>query len=113
MMFYASLLPFYQAPSAAAFESMSFANYLALFNSTKTITPMINSAILGPTVATAVILIVALIAYFVHKTQIRGRRLLDFLAFAPIAIKSAGWIHSSASAVPPAATILSRRGIAH
>jgi iron(III) transport system permease protein len=88
MMLYASLLPFYQAPSAAAFESMSFANYGALFNSTKTITPMINSAILGPTVATAVILIVALIAYFVYKTQIRGRRLLDFLAFAPIAIPS-------------------------
>jgi iron(III) transport system permease protein len=88
MMLYASLLPFYQAPSAAAFESMSFANYEALFNSAKTITPMINSAILGPTVATAVILIVALIAYFVHKTQIRGRRLLDFLAFAPIAIPS-------------------------
>jgi iron(III) transport system permease protein len=88
MMLYASLLPFYQAPSAGALESMSFANYAALFSSTKTITPMINSAILGPTVATAVIMIVAMIAYFVHKTQIRGRRLLDFLAFAPIAIPS-------------------------
>jgi iron(III) transport system permease protein len=88
MMLYASLLPFYQAPSAAAFESMSFGNYEALFSSTKTITPMINSAILGPSVATAVILIVALIAYFVHKTAIRGRRTLDFLAFAPIAIPS-------------------------
>src|SRR5215475_11168923 len=83
MMLYASLLPFYQAPSVLAFESMSFANYATLFHSSKTIMPMINSAILGPTVATAVILIVALIAYFVHKTEIRGRRLLDFLAFAP------------------------------
>ena len=88
MMLYASLLPFYQAPSAAAFESMSFANYWTLFHSTKTITPMINSMILGPTVATAVILMVALIAYFVHKTQIRGRKILDFLGFAPIAIPS-------------------------
>jgi iron(III) transport system permease protein len=88
MMLYASLLPFYQAPSMEAFESMSLANYWSLFQSSKTIMPMINSAILGPAVATAVILIVALIAYFVHKTQIRGRRLLDFLAFAPIAIPS-------------------------
>jgi iron(III) transport system permease protein len=88
MMLYASLLPFYQAPSMEAFESMSFANYVALFQSSKTIVPMINSAILGPSVATAVILIVALIAYFVHKTEIRGRRLLDLLAFAPIAIPS-------------------------
>ena len=88
MMLYASLLPFYQAPSLAAFESMSFANYWTLFHNTKTITPMINSTILGPTVATAVIFIVALIAYFVHKTQIPGRKILDFLGFAPIAIPS-------------------------
>ncbi len=88
MMLYASLLPFYQAPSVLAFESMSFGNYWSLFHNTKTITPMINSMIIGPTVATAVILIVALIAYFVHKTQIRGRKILDVLAFAPIAIPS-------------------------
>jgi iron(III) transport system permease protein len=88
MMLYASLLPFYQAPSMEAFESLSLANYWSLFQSSKTIMPMVNSAILGPAVATAVILIVALIAYFVHKTEIRGRRLLDFLAFAPIAIPS-------------------------
>src|SRR5262249_6138093 len=88
MMLYASLLPFYQAPSLAAFESMSFANYWNLFHNTKTIAPMINSTILGPTVATTVVLIVALIAYFVHKTEIRGRKILDVLGFAPIAIPS-------------------------
>jgi iron(III) transport system permease protein len=88
MMLYASLLPFYQAPSAAAFESMSLVNYWALFHNTKTIAPMINSTILGPTVAIAVVLVVSLIAYFVHKTRIRGRHILDFLGFAPIAIPS-------------------------
>ena len=88
MMLYASLLPFYQAPTLAAFESMSFANYWALFHNTKTILPMINSTILGPAVATAVVFVVAMIAYFVQKTQIRGRHLLDFLGFAPIAIPS-------------------------
>jgi iron(III) transport system permease protein len=88
MMLYASLLPFYQAPSAAAFESMSLANYWSLFHNTKTVAPMINSAILGPTVASAVMIVVALIAYFVNKTRIRGRKVLDFLAFAPIAVPS-------------------------
>jgi iron(III) transport system permease protein len=88
MMLYASLLPFYQAPGVAAFESMSFANYAMLFQNSKTIAPMINSAILGPAVATTVILIVALIAYFVHKTQVPGRKMLDVLGFAPIAIPS-------------------------
>jgi iron(III) transport system permease protein len=88
MMLYTSLLPFYQAPSVAAIESMSFGNYWALFQNTKTIAPMINSTLLGPAVATAVVIVVALIAYFVNKTQIRGRKILDFLGFAPIAIPS-------------------------
>jgi len=87
-MLYASLLPFYQAPSAAAFESMSFGNYWSLLHNTKTIAPMINSTLLGPAVATTVVIVVALIAYFANKTQIRGRRILDFLGFAPIAIPS-------------------------
>jgi iron(III) transport system permease protein len=88
MMLYASLLPFYQAPSMTAFQSMSLANYFLVFDSAKTITPMINSTILGPVVATTVIFVVSLTAYFVHKTQVRGRKVLDFLSFAPIAIPS-------------------------
>jgi iron(III) transport system permease protein len=88
MMLYASLLPFYQVPSVAAFASMSFDNYWALFHNSKTITPMINSTILGPATATAVVLVVALISYFVQKTRLRGRHLLDILGFAPIAIPS-------------------------
>jgi iron(III) transport system permease protein len=88
VMLYASLLPFYQAPSAAAFASMSLDNYWTLFHNTKTITPMLNSTILGPATATAVVLVVALISYFVQKTRMRGRRLLDMLGFAPIAIPS-------------------------
>ena len=88
MMLYASLLPFYQVPSMAAFESMSFANYGSLFHNTKTVMPMINSTILGPATATAVVLVVALIAYFVQKTRLPGRHILDFLGFAPIAIPS-------------------------
>jgi len=88
MMLYASLLPFYQVPSTAAFASMSLDNYWTLFQNSKTVTPMINSSILGPAVATAVVLVVALISYFVQKTRLPGRRLLDFLGFAPVAIPS-------------------------
>jgi iron(III) transport system permease protein len=88
MMLYASLLPFYQVPSAVAFESMSFNNYWTLFHNAKTVVPMINSTILGPATATAVVLVVALVSYFVHKTRLRGRHILDLLAFAPIAIPS-------------------------
>ena len=88
VMIYASLLTFYQAPSAVAFKSMSLTNYYSLFSNTNSIMPMVNSTLLGIATATAVVLIVSLIAYFVQKTQIRGRRLLDYLGFAPIAIPS-------------------------
>jgi iron(III) transport system permease protein len=87
-MIYASLLPFYQAPSRAAFASMTLANYTSLLSNKDTITPMINSTLLGIGSATAVVLVVSLIAYFVHKTRVPGRRILDFLGFAPIAIPS-------------------------
>jgi iron(III) transport system permease protein len=88
MMLYVSLLGFYQAPSWAAVQSMSLDNYRTLFSSASAMKPMLNSTILGIATASAVVLVVSLIAYFVHKTQIRGRKLLDYLAFAPIAIPS-------------------------
>jgi iron(III) transport system permease protein len=87
-MCYLSLLTFYQPPSLKAFESMSLANYESLFSSSSTLMPMINSTILGIVTATAVVFVVALISYFVHKTNIRGRKILDYLGFAPIAIPS-------------------------
>jgi iron(III) transport system permease protein len=88
MMAYASLLSFYQPPSRAALASMSLANYTAILSSGSTIAPIINSTIIGICTATIVVIIVSLIAYFVHKTQVPGRKLLDYLAFAPIAIPS-------------------------
>jgi iron(III) transport system permease protein len=88
MLLYASFLPIYQAPSAQAFATMSLDNYRAVFASTRTITPLVNSTILAVVTATAVVAVVALISHFVHKTKIRGRRMLDLLGFAPIAVPS-------------------------
>lgn len=88
IMIYASLLPLWQPPSLALIDQITFDNYAALFASDKTIGPIINSTILGVTTATGTVLVVALIAYFVHKTRIPGRKLLDFLGFASIAIPS-------------------------
>jgi iron(III) transport system permease protein len=88
MILYVSFLPFYQAPSAAALRSMNFGNYQQLFSDAYAIVPMVNSTILAIGTALAVVLLVAAIGYFAHKTRLRGRRLLDFLGFAPIAIPS-------------------------
>lgn len=88
MMLYASFLPFYQPPSAAAFASMTLANYTEIFRDDFFLQPLINSTILGIVTATVLVLFVTLIAYFVQKTQMRGRKVIDFLAFSAIAIPS-------------------------
>ena len=88
VMLYASLLPFYQGPGVAAFKSMTLENYTSLFAGNEIWQPMLNSFLVGVGSATIVVLVVALIAYFVHKTDMRGRKLLDYVAFASIAIPS-------------------------
>ena len=62
MMIYASLLPFYPAPSRAAFESMSLANYTSLLSASNTITPMTNFWIIGVFTATIVSLLLVFAA---------------------------------------------------
>jgi iron(III) transport system permease protein len=88
MMLYSSLLPTYRPPTAASLASMSLENYRVLLSDPFTIEPMVNSTLLGIGTATATVLLVAVISYYVHKTRIPGRKLLDFLAFASIAIPS-------------------------
>jgi iron(III) transport system permease protein len=88
IMLYVSFLPFYQPPSAAAFGTMSMVNYATLFKDDYIVKPMINSTILGVFTATFVVLFVTLISYFVNRTRFPGRKIMDFLAFASIAIPS-------------------------
>ena len=88
VMLYASLLPFYQAPSVAAFESMSLTNYVDILNLEKTSVTLVNSAIVGIATASIVVLFASMVAFFVHRTTLPGRKLLDVVSFAPIAIPS-------------------------
>lgn len=88
-MLYASLLPRFQPPSAEAFEAMTLTNYANLLaDHGFALKPLWNSTLLGVGSASVVMLLVAAISYFVHKTRIRGRKVLDFLGFAPIALPS-------------------------
>ena len=89
IMLYASFLPNFQPPTLAVLEKMTFANYRGIFGEdTQAIAPMWNSTLLGLGTATAVMLLVSAIGYFVHKTRMSGRQVLDFLGFAPIALPS-------------------------
>jgi iron(III) transport system permease protein len=88
-MLYASLLPRFRPPSAEVLETMSLINYKYLFSEgSYALKPLWNSTLLGVGTATIVMLVVASISYFVHKTRLGGRKILDFLAFTPIALPS-------------------------
>jgi len=89
IMLYSSFLPRYQPPTPEAFRAMTLANYTGILGEEAyAIGPMWNSTLLGLGAATAVILLASAICYFVHKSHIPGRKLLDFLGFAPIALPS-------------------------
>ena len=88
-MLYASLLPRFRPPTAEAFAAMSLNNYKTILaEGGYALQPLWNSTLLGVSAATAVMLLVAAISYFVHKTRLGGRKILDFLAFTPIALPS-------------------------
>jgi len=88
-MLYASLLPRFRPPTVEAFQAMTSVNYANLLaEDGYALKPLWNSTLLGVGSATTVMLLVAGISYFVHKTRIRGRKILDFLGFAPIALPS-------------------------
>lgn len=89
IMLYSSFLPRYQPPTLDAFQAMSWANYIGILGEgTYAIEPMWNSTLLGLESATVVVLLASGICYFVHKSRLPGRKLLDFLGFAPIALPS-------------------------
>jgi iron(III) transport system permease protein len=88
-MLYASLLPRFQAPTAEAFQAMTLANYANLLaDHGYALKPLWNSTLLGVSTASIIMLLVAAISYFVQKTRLGGRKILDFLGFAPIALPS-------------------------
>ncbi len=88
-MLYASLLPRFQPPTAEALHAMTMVNYANLLaEDGYALKPLWNSTLLGVSTASATMLLVAAISYFVHKTRLRGRKILDFLGFAPIALPS-------------------------
>ncbi|MFU8872715.1 ABC transporter permease [Micromonospora sp. SL4-19] len=86
LLVYTSLLPYYQKPSGKAFKSMTLDNYNALLDMSKATTALKNSLFLGAAAATLVMILMAVAAWIVVRSGIRGRKLLDLLSFAPLVI---------------------------
>jgi len=68
------------------FENLSVQNYRDAFSSELTRRAVWNSAVLAVSAATIITGLMAVTAWVTVKTRIRGRQLLDQLAFAPVAV---------------------------
>ena len=83
---WASLIPFYNLPSAQMWQMVSLDNYRSILEYPAVLRAFKNSFILSTGSATAVMLLTAIASWIVVKTKIPGRKILDGLTFVPIAI---------------------------
>jgi iron(III) transport system permease protein len=86
---WASFYPPYQGFKPISIEGLSMLsveNFQAVFDNSLVRRAFINSTFLGISTATIVVVLITLTAWITVKTDIKGRKWLDHLAFAPIAI---------------------------
>lgn len=88
IMFWASLIPFYQAPSLEALSVSSFASYSDLLNDPEVVKAVRNTSWLMLGSATITTLLAASVAWVVLRSNFPGRRVLDTLTFLPHAVPS-------------------------
>jgi iron(III) transport system permease protein len=84
VLFWASLLPFYQAPSAEALRVVTLNNYALAFDNTNVAMALGNSFVIGVTSATVVLVMALLLAWLVFRTRLRGRWMLANLGTLPL-----------------------------
>ncbi len=82
---YFSFLPFFQFPSREALSTLTLQNYVNVFGRQGS-TPFINTGILITLVPIAVMLIAIPISWIVVRSRLRGRFIMDNIAFLPIAV---------------------------
>jgi iron(III) transport system permease protein len=86
VLIYASLLPFYQAPSINAFTSFTFENYETVFDMRSAVRALRNSFVLGIGAATIVMALMAIAAWITVRSRMPGRGLVEQLSFVPLVI---------------------------
>jgi iron(III) transport system permease protein len=86
VLLYAALLPFYQAPSAKAFASMSFDNFIKVFEMKSATRALWNSVQLGIGAAVIVMALMAIAAWISVRSRIPGRGIVEQLSFVPLVI---------------------------
>jgi iron(III) transport system permease protein len=86
ILFYASLQSYYAPPTGYTLTHGTWENYKAVFHDPLVQHGFKNSLILALASATVVMLIAAVASWIVVRTKLRGRWLIDNLAFLPLTI---------------------------
>jgi iron(III) transport system permease protein len=86
ILIYASTQKFYAVPSLHTLTHMTAHNYSYTFSNPGTLDALKNSLLLGFGSATVVMLFMAVAAWLVVRTRLRGRWMVDNLAFLPLVI---------------------------
>src|SRR5215212_4723721 len=88
VMLWASILPYYQVPSWQALQLVNLDAYKFVLTNPWGITAMRNTLILTAAAPTVTMLVATLISWFVVRSKMRGKRLLDVMAFLPHTVPS-------------------------
>jgi len=86
ILLWSSFVPYYKVPALADLPNLTLYNYSYLLKYPMTFRALRNSIFLMLTTATVTMLLTSVIAWISVKSRIKGRGLLDALAFIPIAI---------------------------
>jgi iron(III) transport system permease protein len=86
VLLYASLLPYYQAPSVEAFQSFTLDNYRQVFEMNSAGRALVNSLVLGISAACIVMALMSVAAWISVRSTIRGRGVVEQLSFVPLVI---------------------------
>lgn len=81
-----SAMPWLMPPSLEAVSLASWSNHMAFFTNTLTLRALGNSLVIGIVASTAVALFSVLISWIVVRKGGKSGKIVDFLAFLPIAI---------------------------
>jgi iron(III) transport system permease protein len=81
-----SLLPYLSTSFLDVWSKASLSNYSLLISDTRALVSVGNSALLTLVTPTLVVVVTGLTSWIVIRSHIRGRRLLDNLAFLPFAM---------------------------
>lgn len=86
MLIYVSLIPFFQRPTWNVFSQFRLDNYVKLMQTPGLAQAVINTVVMAVVAATVVMLLTTVAAWFVVRSRVPGRRLVDVLAVTPLVI---------------------------